>query len=68
MKLGCGYPMGPLTLCDLIGLDVPYMVCDSLYDEYRRPEYVPPPVLKRMGESGPLGLKAHAGFFEYETA
>jgi 3-hydroxybutyryl-CoA dehydrogenase len=65
MQLGCGYPMGPLTLCDMIGLDVLYMVCDSLYDEYRRPEYVPPPILKRMVESGLLGRKADAGFFAY---
>jgi 3-hydroxybutyryl-CoA dehydrogenase len=65
MKLGCGYPMGPLTLCDMIGLDVLSMVCDSLYDEYRRPEYVPPPILKRMVASGLLGRKSKAGFYEY---
>jgi 3-hydroxybutyryl-CoA dehydrogenase len=66
MQLGCGYPMGPLTLCDMIGLDVLHMVCDSLYDEYRRPEYVPPPILKRMVASGLLGRKAAAGFYEYQ--
>jgi 3-hydroxybutyryl-CoA dehydrogenase len=66
MQLGCGYPMGPLTLCDMIGLDVLYMVCDSLYDEYRRPEYVPPPILKRMVASGLLGRKANQGFHAYE--
>jgi 3-hydroxybutyryl-CoA dehydrogenase len=65
MQLGCGYPMGPLTLCDMIGLDVLAMVCDSLYDEYRRPEYVPPPILKRMVESGMHGRKANAGFYDY---
>jgi 3-hydroxybutyryl-CoA dehydrogenase len=66
MQLGCGYPMGPLALCDMIGLDVMYMVCDSLYDEYRRPEYVPPPILKRMVASGLLGRKAKQGFHDYE--
>ena len=48
MKLGAGHPMGPLTLCDFIGLDVLYAVCDSLYEEFKRPEYAPPPLLKRM--------------------
>jgi 3-hydroxybutyryl-CoA dehydrogenase len=67
MQLGCGYPMGPLTLCDMIGLDVLAMVCDSLYDEYRRPEYVPPPILKRMVESGMHGRKANAGFYDYSS-
>jgi 3-hydroxyacyl-CoA dehydrogenase len=42
MRLGSGHPMGPLTLCDFIGLDVLYAVCDSLYDEFKRPEYAPP--------------------------
>ncbi|MBS1842853.1 MAG: 3-hydroxybutyryl-CoA dehydrogenase [Actinobacteria bacterium] len=65
MQLGCGHPMGPLALCDMIGLDVLCMVCDSLYDEYRRPEYVPPPILRRMVESGLFGRKANAGFYEY---
>ena len=41
MKLGCGHPMGPLTLCDFIGLDVLYAICDSLYEEFKRPEYAP---------------------------
>jgi 3-hydroxybutyryl-CoA dehydrogenase len=66
MQLGCGYPMGPLALCDMIGLDVLYMVCDSLYDEYRQPAYVPPPILKRMVASGLLGRKANRGFFDYQ--
>jgi 3-hydroxybutyryl-CoA dehydrogenase len=66
MKLGCGHPMGPLTLCDLIGLDVLYSVCDSLYEEFKRDEYAPPPLLKRMVVSGHLGRKAGRGFYEYE--
>ena len=65
MRLGCGHPMGPLTLCDFIGLDVLYSVCDSLYEEFKRPEYAPPPLLKRMVASGRLGRKTGRGFYEY---
>lgn len=65
MKLGCGHPMGPLTLCDFIGLDVLYAVCDSLYEEFKRPEYAPPPLLKRMVVSGHHGRKSGHGFYEY---
>jgi 3-hydroxybutyryl-CoA dehydrogenase len=65
MKLGCGHPMGPLTLCDFIGLDVLQAVCDSLYDEFKRPEYAAPPLLKRMVVSGHLGRKSGRGFYEY---
>jgi 3-hydroxybutyryl-CoA dehydrogenase len=66
MKLGCGHPMGPLTLCDFIGLDVLYAVCDSLYEEFKRDEYAPPPLLKRMVASGRLGRKSGRGFYDYE--
>ena len=66
MRLGCGHPMGPLTLCDFIGLDVLYAVCDSLYDEFKRPEYAPPPLLKRMVVSGHHGRKSGRGFYEYD--
>ncbi|MFZ0091347.1 MAG: 3-hydroxybutyryl-CoA dehydrogenase [Solirubrobacteraceae bacterium] len=66
MRLGCGHPMGPLTLCDFIGLDVLYAVCDSLYEEFKQPEYAPPPLLKRMVVSGHHGRKAGKGFYEYE--
>ena len=65
MKLGCGHPMGPLTLCDFIGLDVLYSVCDSLYEEFKRDEYAPPPLLKRMVVSRHLGRKTGRGFYEY---
>ena len=65
MKLGCGHPMGPLTLCDFIGLDVLYAVCDSLYEEFKQPEYAPPPLLKRMVASGRLGRKTGKGFYDY---
>lgn len=66
MRLGCGHPMGPLALCDLIGLDVLYSVCDSLYEEFKRDEYAPPPLMKRMVASGHLGRKSGRGFYEYE--
>ena len=65
MRLGCGHPMGPLTLCDFIGLDVLYAVCVSLYEEFKRPEYAPPPLLKRMVVSGHHGRKAGKGFYDY---
>jgi 3-hydroxybutyryl-CoA dehydrogenase len=65
MKLGCGHPMGPLTLCDFVGLDVLYAVCDSLYEEFKEPAYAPPPLMKRMVASGRLGRKAGRGFYDY---
>jgi 3-hydroxybutyryl-CoA dehydrogenase len=66
MRLGCGHPMGPLALCDFIGIDVLYAVCDSLYEEFKRDEYAPPPLLKRMVASGRLGRKSGRGFYEYD--
>jgi 3-hydroxybutyryl-CoA dehydrogenase len=68
MKLGCGHPMGPLALCDLIGLDVLYAVGSSLYDEFKRDEYAPPPLLKRMLAANRLGRKSGRGFYEYDPA
>jgi 3-hydroxybutyryl-CoA dehydrogenase len=65
MRLGCGHPMGPLALCDFIGLDVLYAVCDSLYEEFKRDEYAPPPLMKRMVASGRLGRKSGRGFYDY---
>jgi hypothetical protein len=53
-------------LCDLIGLDNLYPVCDSLYQEYKRDEYAPPPLLKRMVASGRLGRKSGSGFYDYQ--
>jgi 3-hydroxybutyryl-CoA dehydrogenase len=66
MRLGCGHPMGPLALCDFIGLDVLYAVCDSLYEEFKRPEYAPPPLMKRMVMSGHHGRKTGRGFYDYD--
>jgi 3-hydroxybutyryl-CoA dehydrogenase len=65
MKLGCGHPMGPLTLSDFIGLDVLFAIGDSLYEEFKQTEYAPPPLLKRMVASGRIGRKANRGFYEY---
>lgn len=65
MKLGAGYPMGPLTLCDFIGLDVLNAICVSLYEEFKRPEYAPPPLMKRMIAAGRLGRKSGKGFYDY---
>ena len=66
MKLGCGHPMGPLTLCDFIGLDVVYAISSSLFEEFKAHEYAPPPLLKRMVASGRLGRKSGRGFYDYE--
>jgi 3-hydroxybutyryl-CoA dehydrogenase len=65
MKLGCGHPMGPMELCDFIGLDVLEAVCDSLFDEFKRPDYAAPAILKRMVISGRLGRKTGRGFYDY---
>jgi 3-hydroxybutyryl-CoA dehydrogenase len=65
MQLGCGHPMGPLALCDFIGLDVLYAICNSLYDEFKRAEYAPPPLLKRMVAAGHHGRKTGQGFYAY---
>ncbi len=65
MMFGCAHPMGPLTLCDLIGLDTIKSVADVLYDEFKEPTYAPPPLLKRMVAGGLLGRKSGAGFYKY---
>ena len=58
MKLGCGYPMGPFTLLDFVGLDTTYYIANIMFEEYREPAYAPPPLLKRMVLAGRLGKKA----------
>lgn len=68
MVQGCGYPMGPLTLADFIGLDVLYAIGDSLYEEFKLSEYAPPPLLKRMVVSGAHGRKTGHGFYDYDPA
>jgi len=65
MQLGAGHPMGPLTLCDFIGLDVLLAVCDSLYDEFKRPDFAAPPLLRRLVDAGHHGRKSGRGFYDY---
>jgi len=65
MKRGCGHPMGPLQLCDFIGLDVMYAIGQSLYEEFKRPDFAPPPLLKRLVVSGHHGRKTGRGFYTY---
>ena len=67
MRLGAGHPMGPLTLADMTGLDIVYSVGNSMYEEFKREEYAPPPLLKRMIDAGRLGRKSGRGFYEYGT-
>ncbi len=65
MKLGCNHPIGPLALCDMVGLDVVLAVMDVLYDSYKDPKYRPAPLLVEMVEAGHLGRKAGRGFYTY---
>jgi 3-hydroxybutyryl-CoA dehydrogenase len=65
MKLGCGYPMGPFTLLDFVGLDTTYYIANIMFEEYREPAYAPPPLLKRMVLAGRLGRKSGQGFYKY---
>src|SRR5213594_1938100 len=65
MKLGCGYPMGPFTLLDLVGLDTTMYVAEVMFEEFREPRYAPPPLLKRLVMAGHLGRKSGRGFYDY---
>lgn len=67
MKLGCGYPMGPLTLLDFVGNDTTYQIAEIMFDEYREKRYAPPPLLKRMVMAGLYGRKSGKGFYDYST-
>jgi 3-hydroxybutyryl-CoA dehydrogenase len=67
MKLGCGYPMGPFTLLDFVGLDTTYYIANIMFEEFREPAYAPPPLLKRMVLAGRLGRKSGRGFYKYEV-
>ena len=66
MKLGCGYPMGPFTLLDFVGLDTTYYIANIMFEEFREPAYAPPPLLKRMVLAGRLGKKSGRGFYSYD--
>ena len=66
MKGGCNFPMGPLALLDLVGLDTSLSILDALYEEFRDPNYAALPLLRRMVAAGHLGRKSGAGFFDYK--
>ena len=65
MMLGCGYPMGPFTLLDYVGLDTTYFIANILFEEFRETRFAPPPLLKRMVLAGYLGKKSGRGFYTY---
>lgn len=66
MKLGCNHPIGPLALCDLIGLDVELAVMEVLYGTFNDPKYRPAPLLREMVDAGQLGRKTGRGFYRYD--
>ena len=66
MKLGCGYPMGPLTLNDFVGLDTTYYIANIMFDEFKEKRFAPPPLLKRMVLAGLYGRKSGRGFYDYQ--
>ena len=65
MVLGCGYPMGPFTLCDFVGIDTLYKISEIMFDEYREERYAPPPLLKRIVAMGRYGRKSGKGFYDW---
>ena len=65
MQLGCGHPMGPLTLLDFVGLDTTYFIANIMFEEYREKRFAPPPLLKRMVLAGHNGRKSGRGFYDY---
>ena len=67
MKLGLGYPMGPFTLGDFVGLDTTYYIAEIMFNEFREKRFAPPPLLKRMVMAGLYGRKSGRGFYDYTT-
>ncbi|MCU1264261.1 MAG: 3-hydroxyacyl-CoA dehydrogenase [Acidobacteria bacterium] len=67
MKLGLGYPMGPFTLGDFVGLDTTYYIAEIMFNEFREKRFAPPPLLKRMVLAGLYGRKSGRGFYDYST-
>jgi 3-hydroxybutyryl-CoA dehydrogenase len=68
MKLGCGYPMGPFTLLDFVGLDTTYYIANIMFEEFREKRFAPPPLLKRLVLAGHHGKKTGRGFYDYADA
>jgi 3-hydroxybutyryl-CoA dehydrogenase len=68
MKLGCGYPMGPFTLLDFVGLDTTYYITHVMYDEFKERRFASPPLLKRLVMAGWYGRKSGKGFYDYSDA
>jgi 3-hydroxybutyryl-CoA dehydrogenase len=67
MRLGCGYPMGPLFLADYVGLDTTCSICDIMFDEFKEPRFAAPPLLRRMVLAGLHGRKTGRGFYDWST-
>jgi 3-hydroxybutyryl-CoA dehydrogenase len=65
MVLGCAHPMGPLALCDFVGIDTLHRIAEIMYQEYREERYAPPPLLRRLLSMGRLGRKSGAGFYDW---
>ena len=68
MQLGCGYPMGPFTLLDFVGLDTTYYIANIMFEEYREKRFAPPPLLKQMVQAGRYGRKSGRGFYDYSKS
>lgn len=67
MKLGCGYPMGPFTLLDFVGIETTYYIANIMFDEFKEARYAPPTLLKRMVQAGLYGKKTGKGFYDYSS-
>jgi 3-hydroxybutyryl-CoA dehydrogenase len=65
MKVGCGHPMGPLTLNDFVGIDTTYYIAEIMFNEYREKRFAPPPLMRRMVAAGMFGRKSGKGFYDY---
>lgn len=66
MKLGCGHPMGPIELLDFVGLDTTLYIADAMYEEYKEPRWIAPPLLRKMVTAGFVGKKVGRGFYDYQ--
>jgi 3-hydroxybutyryl-CoA dehydrogenase len=67
MMLGCGYPMGPFTLLDFVGLDTTVKIGEIMFEEFREPRFAPPALLRQMVAAGWLGRKSGRGFYDYSV-